>query len=244
MTDWLHPALDAGTLATLAEQYRANRHVRIPDVLHPDRAAELLASMGEIGEWMLLCATEAGTAVIDPTDARQWTPDRQADLQKTLLGAARQGIGFAYLAYRMHERWKAGPPDTPLGRFHTALAGPEILGLVEAVTGHEGLGGTSAQLTRFGPSHYLTRHRDDPATEGRRLAFVWGFTPQWHPDWGGLLQFYTDDGAPTRAFAPGFNTLDLFEIDHVHAVTYITPFAGGIRQAVSGWYLDAETAAA
>jgi len=139
----------------------------------------------------------------------------------------------------MNDHWSAGAPDTAPGRFFDALTGPEMLGLVTDVTGVSGIGAVSAQVTRFGPGHYLTRHRDDPKEEQRRLAFVWGFTPQWHPDWGGLLQFYTDSGAPTLSFAPGFNTLDVFEIDHVHAVTFIAPFAGGVRQAVSGWYLGA-----
>jgi Rps23 Pro-64 3,4-dihydroxylase Tpa1-like proline 4-hydroxylase len=63
---------------------------------------------------------------------------------------------------------------------------------------------------------YLTRHRDDIEGTTRRLAYVFGFTRRWHPDWGGLLQFYEDDGTPRDAWVPAFNRLSLFAIRHVH----------------------------
>ncbi|MEM7765903.1 MAG: 2OG-Fe(II) oxygenase family protein [Pseudomonadota bacterium] len=236
MTDWLNPTLDR---AACAEAFRSNRHIRIGNILNTDKAAGVLRSLGEVGEWSLLCGTEAGTAVIDTREMKGWPREKQAEFQASLAASGRKGQGFAFLGYRMDDRWAAGAPDTPLGHFYDALMGPEIRGLVSEISGYADLNGVSVQATRFGPSHYLTRHRDDPTQERRRLAFAWGFTPQWHPDWGGLLQFYNDAGAPTLSFAPGFNTLDIHDIDQVQAVTFVAPFAGHVRQAVSGWYLSA-----
>ncbi len=92
------------------------------------------------------------------------------------------------------------------------------------------------QVTRYRPGHFLTRHNDVVPAEQRRVAYVLGFTPRWHPDWGGLLQFYRQDGVPQDAWAPGFNDLMLFDVHRVHAVTYVTPFAAEPRQAISGWF--------
>jgi Rps23 Pro-64 3,4-dihydroxylase Tpa1-like proline 4-hydroxylase len=62
------------------------------------------------------------------------------------------------------------------------------------------------------------------------------FSPQWHPDWGGMLQFFQDDGTPRDAWAPQFNSLVLFDVAHVHSVTFVAPFAKTPRFAVTGWF--------
>jgi Rps23 Pro-64 3,4-dihydroxylase Tpa1-like proline 4-hydroxylase len=64
------------------------------------------------------------------------------------------------------------------------------------------------------------------------FSATWG----WHPDWGGLLQFYQEDGTPEDAWSPGFNTLSLFDTSYIHSVTYVTPFAQAPRLSLSGWF--------
>ncbi|WP_338456665.1 2OG-Fe(II) oxygenase family protein [uncultured Alteromonas sp.] len=34
---------------------------------------------------------------------------------------------------------------------------------------------------------------------------------------------------------PEFNTLSLFDVKHIHSVTYVTPFAKQPRYALTGW---------
>jgi Rps23 Pro-64 3,4-dihydroxylase Tpa1-like proline 4-hydroxylase len=51
-----------------------------------------------------------------------------------------------------------------------------------------------------------------------------------------LLQFYQDDGTPRDALTPSFNAMTLFDVKHVHAVTYVAPFASKPRLAISGWF--------
>jgi Rps23 Pro-64 3,4-dihydroxylase Tpa1-like proline 4-hydroxylase len=117
---------------------------------------------------------------------------------------------------------------------------PEILGVVSKISGRDDLRSADGQVTAYTPGHYLTRHRDRIDGEERRLAYVLGFTREWHPDWGGLLQFYDDDGSPRDAWAPRFNSLALFDVRHVHAVTYVTPYARKPRLSLTGWFRSTE----
>ena len=90
---------------------------------------------------------------------------RQAELQRTLMQAASRAEGFAYHGYRMTEAWTAGPPDTPLGRFHSKLGSKETLEAIRTVTGSSAFDNVFAQATDYRPGHYLTRHLDDPKGE-------------------------------------------------------------------------------
>jgi Rps23 Pro-64 3,4-dihydroxylase Tpa1-like proline 4-hydroxylase len=106
-----------------------------------------------------------------------------------------------------------------------------------AITGSNSFDAAFAQATNYRPGHYLTRHLDDPKGEHRKFAFVWGYTRRWDPDWGGLLQFFDDQSRPAQAVSPEFNTLDLFDVHHIHSVTLVAPYALNPRLAVSGWYV-------
>jgi Rps23 Pro-64 3,4-dihydroxylase Tpa1-like proline 4-hydroxylase len=232
----LNPSLDLGALQA---EFARNGRVRINNVLAPGIAEPIAAEMSGL-PWKLLCATGAGVAVIEPAEMAAWDRGRQVELQRALLQAASQAEGFAYFGHRMTDAWKDGAPDTPLGRFHTALASPEVMDFARAITGSATFDNVFAQATDYRPGHYLTRHLDDPNGELRKFAFVWGFTQRWDPDWGGLLQFFDGDGQPTRSFSPGFNTLDLFNVRHVHSVTLVAPYALNPRLAVSGWFVKGD----
>ena len=52
----------------------------------------------------------------------------------------------------------------------------------------------------------------------------------------GLLLFYEQNGTPRDAWAPGFNTVSMFDIRHIHAVTYVAPYALEPRLSLTGWF--------
>jgi len=70
------------------------------------------------------------------------------------------------------------------------LNSTETLNTIKQITGENDIVAASAQATRYYPGHFLTLHNDLHETEQRRVAYVLNLTPDWHPDWGGLLQFY------------------------------------------------------
>ena len=229
MSGWLNPALD---VAALSGVFAAKGHVRIPNLLIEARAVEVAVDLAQRTKWQVICANRSGTARLDPAEIAAWPAAKQAELSQSLMSAAAEGIGFTYMGVRLDD------PADPLAAFHGALRASEIQSLIAAVSGRSDFNDVDAQATRFNPGHYLTRHRDDPEGERLRLAFVWGGTPKWHPDWGGLLQFFTEDGQPTDSWVSGFNTLDLFDVRHIHSVTAVAPFAASPRHVISGWFVQ------
>jgi SM-20-related protein len=189
----LNPGLD---IDSLARAFASTGRIRVANVLRPDIAAGLESELAAL-HYMLFCATADRIAVADPAEAARWDPKQTAELQRALMEAASRSEGYVYHNFRMTEAWKDGAPDTALGRFHRWLLDDGLHDVIRRITGVANFDSAFAQATRYLPGHYLTRHLDDPKGEQRRLAFVWGLTRRWMPDWGGLLQFYTRAGDPT-----------------------------------------------
>lgn len=232
----LNKSLD---LNALRAEFAKEGRIRIKDVLDRQVADAVALEMASL-PYKVFVATGAGVATIDPTEMAAWPRETQVELQRSLAQAASQAEGFAYFGYRMTEAWKDGAPNTPLGQFYNALKSPEVMDAVRTITGASTFDNVFAQATDYRPGHYLTRHLDDPKGELRKFAFVWGFTRRWDPDWGGLLQFFDNDGTPNRSFSPGYNTLDLFDVRHIHSVTLVAPYSLNPRHAVSGWFVKGD----
>ena len=69
----------------------------------------------------------------------------------------------------------------------------------------------------------------------RKAAFVFGLTPQWRPEWGGLLLFHEPGQIEISGLVPQFNTLDLFSVPRFHSVSQVTRAAPRRRYCVTGW---------
>ena len=75
--------------------------------------------------------------------------------------------------------------------------------IIKEITSITDLTHADGQATRYRRGDFLTRHIDNIPGETRRIAYVLGFTEGWHPDWGGLLQFFEKDGTPYEVLVPG-----------------------------------------
>lgn len=171
------------------------------------------------------------------TELAALTDQQKKKLNNRIMEAASRGVGFHYHGYMMkRSRHYTSQNLEFLHEVFEYFNSKELLSLINQVSGRDDLISADAQYTRFRPGHFLTRHRDEMKTQERRLAYVLGFSNSWHPDWGGLLQFYQEDGTPRDAWAPKFNTLSLFDIRHIHSVTYVTPFALEPRLSLTGWF--------
>jgi hypothetical protein len=209
--------------------------IRITDAFDRADAEAIAAEMAHL-PYKVFCATKQGVAVLDPAEVARWPKARQDELTQFLMTGAAEGEGFVYDGMRLSEAWADGQPSSALGRLHAWLESDEARNVVAHITGGA-TDGTFVQATRYRPGHYLTRHLDDPKGESRRYAFVIGMTKMWRPDWGGLLQFFSEDGlSGAEALIPGFNCIDLFDVKHWHSVTYVAPFAQAPRLALSGWF--------
>lgn len=231
----LNPAL---SIEELNKQYRVDDRVRIENVLDPEFAAQVLEC----------CRTKAPFDMVHFRDGevRAWggqklgdlSPEESQKLQHDIWTEARKGVGFQYGGHKMRDKseMRQNPDLAILFELYDFLRSDEMIRFISDVTGRDDLVTADAQYTRYTPGNFLTRHRDVVDGRGRRVGYVFNFSREWHPDWGGLLQFYEEDGRPRDAWSPQFNCLNLFDTRHIHAVTFVTPFAGEARFSMTGWF--------
>jgi Rps23 Pro-64 3,4-dihydroxylase Tpa1-like proline 4-hydroxylase len=156
---------------------------------------------------------------------------QQHNMRKSILELGSQGIGYLYARHPIDTH-----SDNVLIAVKKWLNDKKTLELVKNLTGKTDIKLASAQATRFSHGHFLTRHQDIHEIEQRRLAYVLNFSENWHPDWGGLLQFYETNGTPRDAWSPLFNSMAIFDVKHIHSVTYVAPLAMRPRLAITGWF--------
>lgn len=234
---------DALDTAALAEAYAPNQRIQIRNVLTDPSAKALRAALAEQTPWGMAAQAADGT----PRDFRmeelrqpQAAAEAQAVLQQVHEAAARGDYAFRYARYPMvkayQEKWNPGGLHDILIEY---INTQPFLDLVRKVTRRPELVKADGQATLFGPQHFLGRHQDQQLEEGWTIAYVLNMTTvDWHPDWGGYLLFYNDDGDVIDGYLPRFNTLNLFTVPQHHAVGYVPPHAPQGRISISGWFRD------
>ncbi len=223
---------------TLTARYAEDDRVRIESLLDTGFAERVQAACRDDISYEYLCHIDGQNLVLSEEQLRSLSPEQMAELQQKVTLAASEGVGFFYGGYQMG-RAARQTDDQRLQFVHSLfdfVNSEEMLSFINRVTGRDDIVSADAQFTRYTPGHFLTRHKDDITRERREIAYVMGFSQRWHPDWGGLLQFFGDDGTPRDFWIPQFNTLSLFDVRHVHAVSYVTPFAKEPRLSLTGWF--------
>lgn len=237
----LNPDLDRKTLAS---QFTSASRLQIENVLTEETARELRSILQSGTEWGL--AMQAGTHG-QPQGFRGrdlQNPQTAATAQQLALATDKAaGSGdYAYraLRYSLVEALQGGwDPDGPHEILLEHLNAEPFLGLMRDVTGIPELAKADGHASCFAKQHFLGRHIDSHVAEGWRIAYVLNLTiDDWHPDWGGYLVFFDEEGNIEQGFKPKFNTLNLFRVPQAHAVTYVPPFAPTGRYAISGWLRD------
>lgn len=232
-------------LAEAAEQFARHGWVQIHPFLTETSAARLRSLLERRTPWSLAWqAAEEGPHVIRAADLGKVDQPCSADIRDKLTQAMADGrYAFSYLSYplvqAMLERWAPGGEHEQL---LAEINQPQMLSLARAVTGVAEIVKADGQATLYAPGHFLARHNDHEPGRGRRAAYVLSLSGEsqrpWRAEWGGALQFLTDDGVPCETLLPSFNTLNLFHVPRMHHVTSVAPFAPATRFAVTGWFRD------
>lgn len=233
----LNPKLD---VAALKERYREKQRLQIADVLDAELAERIHYCLTRETPWGVVYNEGAKNITVDNDTLRTMAPARRAELMAMATQRAKSEFQYLYHAYMLLSNYQAGRNrDLFLNTVFEGLNSEPMLAFVREITGIDTVIKADAQATLYAPGHFLTRHNDgaDP-TMHRRVAYVLGFTKSWHPDWGGLLQFYDDDNAVTDVFLPRFNSLSIFTVPQEHAVTYVAPYAPIGRLSITGWFQD------
>lgn len=159
--------------------------------------------------------------------------EKRRQLYQAIYKDAAKGSGFLYGREKITDQ---SPEE--LSEVLSLLNSEFIINLIKKITNKLAITHVDAQATRFKVGDFLTRHIDKIPGETRQIAYVLGLSPFWHPDWGGLLQFFENDGTPKMSWSPSYNSLTLFDVTKVHSVTSIAPFAEQKRYSITGWFRD------
>lgn len=229
----LNPAID---LAAAAEAYGRNGFVQIPDVFEPELADALARLLETSVDWDLAFEGENGRPVVmDAAAIRAGEATLRARLQ-TMLVKAGESYGFMYLSYPLITAYIQGrDAGSPVHRF-TEFLNAEFVRFGAQVTGHGQIAKADGQLTRYRPGDFIGLHNDiGTETSDRLVAYTFGLTRRWRPDWGGQLLFHDEAGDVVRGHAPRWNTLTLFEVPQLHSVAPVAGYARAPRLSIVGW---------
>ncbi len=229
----LNPGLDPQLISRV---YRATGRVHIPDFFEPTTAARIHHCIANETPWQYV--------LFDGKENLEMTVASLAELAETdrarVLTAtdrvATRDFSYRYANFRIFENWERGlHGDSFLMRVLEFLNGPEFIALMRGVTGDATIDYADAQATLYRSGDFLSCHNDNVAGKNRRVAYVLNFTPEWRPDWGGLLAFPDRFGHLSEAYTPAFNALNLFRVPMLHSVTQLSSFAAAPRYSITGW---------
>jgi SM-20-related protein len=220
----------------VSQRFAATQRVQIPSFLGEAAADALRGTLLCRSDWRHVISAGAKVFEIARGDLDQMPTEAKAELERALHAEATHGFRFRYDLIRTPDDL---PPvadsEDPLIGFARLMNDPGTIDRFRTLAPGLDLDFADAQATRYNKGDFLTRHDDDVAGKGRQLAYVLSLTPDWLPEWGGLLLFNGADGGIVETFVPSFNTLNLFAVPQPHSVSYVAPYAGAARISVTGW---------
>lgn len=216
----------------IRKDFAQRGYTRIENALEPSCATRVAEAIIRETEWELCYLSGDGPVFITHAELQDYTPERSARLNNDIFTRARSD--FSYFYYRSA---LAGNNNPRLIEFHDFLRGGNFLGFARYLTDDLTIHTINGQLTCYRPACFLRRHNDTTTKEHRIAAYVFGFTPQWEADWGGLLHIQDEKFNIIDTHKPAFNTLTIFRVPTWHFVSQVANYAQGARYTVTGWIL-------
>jgi hypothetical protein len=229
----LNPELDR---EALAEAFRRTGRIRIQRLLSAG-APELYHYLEGAEHWIQVLNKQRGAHEIPLNAWHAPRSRRRPVIEREIYERALDGFQYSYAALRVPQQGET-TGDPVLAAIAELMKSPEVVGFLEEVTGVQGPHFVDGQVTAYGQGDFLTGHDDDVKNSRRKAAFVFGLTPQWRPEWGGLLLFHEPGEVEISGMVPQFNTLDLFSVPRFHSVSQVTRAAPRRRYCVTGWLAD------
>ncbi len=232
----INPQLD---VEQLAATYRENRRLHIPHFLSPGDAADLYRTLAFEVRWRTFLVANERQLGTPPDMDDALTVQEDREISDCACNGARSGFASLFDANRLlSENPGDGTAETPLlVRFRNFLNSSAALPLLRSITGISELSRADAQAVRFRPGHFITFHDATPQADEsgkRRASYALDLTPEWRPEWGGMLEFRKQDGYAIEAFVPCFNAMSIFAFPQGHWISVVAPFANGPRYSIVG----------
>ncbi len=232
----LNPDLDLGALR---DSYARHGRVRISRILSVG-ARELFEWFTACDAWIQLISTSGEPIEMDRREWRGLSGKARRDLEAAIYDRAVDGFQYCYAALRVPDEDERERSPHPMTLFAEFIESETVQDMLEAVTGTRSPRFSDGQATAYSSGDFLTGHDDDVAGRKRTTACVFGLTPQWRAEWGGLLLFHEPGSIEIQGLVPQFNTLDLFAVPQYHSVSQITSAAPRSRFSVTGWLSPSE----
>ena len=222
-------------VAALAAEFARTGRVRVQPFLDEGQAESLRAHLKGRDDWTQVVSGPAGAVELPRTARDTLPPDRLAALDAAVRAEARYGFQYRYETIRVPDKPAARQAvDDALTGFARFLSSGPVLERLRLITGIDEVAFADAQATAYGPGDFLTAHDDDVAGKARRAAYVFALSPQWRPEWGGLLLFHGAAGH-LEGWSPGMNALTLFAVPSAHSVSEVVAQVPVRRYSVTGW---------
>ena len=232
----LRITLDQDRIDAAAQSYARSGILRVGELFQADVAEALHHHLDTQVPWGRTVNQGANAWDFGPETTAALDGGGEAAMIASIHQAARSGFQFVFDSLIVSDDPGArGARGLLLDRVIGALNHPHSLATFRAITGAADIRLVNGQATRYLPGHFLTSHDDGIDGEDRVAAYVINLTKGWRADWGGMLQFHNAGGDIPLALKPGFNTIHLFRVPQMHSVSYVAPFAGAPRYAITGW---------
>jgi len=216
--------------------FTATGRAHVPSILTEASAKDLHGAVTDLEHWNAIFDRDGQNVDLNDSALSILTEVQKTALFGHLNQTAATGFQYFFANIPLYDAYHSGREIDPrLTAIYEFINGEAFLNQCRALTGLSAITFADAQLTRYGPGQFLTRHNDDVDGKNRLAAYVLNLTPEWRTEWGGTLEFYDEAGNVVQGFTPTFNALNLFKVPQSHAVTYVTPFAQSYRYAITGW---------
>lgn len=227
----LDPCHDAGALA---RDFARDGRVTIDGLIDEASAVELYRHLQARDDWRHIVINEDKLVELDRATRAGLTDHQREILDQAVYGGAQSGFQARYDAIRVpDDAADRSASDDLLVKLAEWLSSGTMRDFLRAVTGDQAITFADAQATAYSPGDFLTGHDDVVEEKRRSAAYVFGLTPQWRIEWGGLLLFH--QGPRVTGISPGFNQLNLFRVGQLHSVSEVTRAAPVRRYSVTGW---------
>jgi Rps23 Pro-64 3,4-dihydroxylase Tpa1-like proline 4-hydroxylase len=219
-----------------AKVFKQFGRLHIPEILREEDAHRLYEALSKRTPWNLTVIHNDHFYEVPADELASMDEERKRAVDEEVYEFAARQYEGKYRTLRLSDLGEPFEGDIPeLVELTQFLNSPAFLDFIAAITGSDASDFADAQATCYTRGDFLHPHFDTDEVKKRVAAYVLNLTPQWRPEWGGLLAYIGPDGHITEAYTPAWNALNLLRVEELHYVSCVAPFAPADRYSVTGW---------
>ncbi|MFD2166303.1 2OG-Fe(II) oxygenase [Thalassotalea euphylliae] len=225
----------------LIDAFQTDGYVKVPQALHCETATIIKEAIDNQHSWNLVFNHQGSHQDLNALQVADWTEQQKKDLVNIVNAQASDGFQYFYENIPLYDIYYDNLlPEHFFNTIYEFLNSKETLTFFRELLNEPAISFVDAQITRFGPGHFLNVHNDAVANKNRIAAYVINLTHDWRPDWGGALHLLDSEQNIHKSFLPSFNEINIFKIPVDHYVGYVSPFASNKRISITGWLRSGE----